>query len=220
MFAAVSNVDSDDRLAMRFKPAKPALAKLNLVQYLQGTDRQKAQTAMDFALFMLRSYESMDLSLISADPKIVSKIMWADRQKSAYSSLSFYILLIGQIFCFCELRLPFPVLISLRIRVVWSALRDRDTELPSLQQQLAEMRASVDSQFAAVSDLRSVHQQQEGSISTQGGTMAEVEGDMRKVLSTMKQLELAGKSQAASIRALEIASKSQSRYARLPSAVI
>lgn len=96
-------------------------------------------------------------------------------------------------------------------QTVWSTLRERDTELPELKYELSCLKASVESQFSAVSDLRAVHMQQEGSISTQVSTIVDVEGDMRKLLGTVKQLELASKSQAASIRALEIASKSQSR---------
>ena len=58
------------------------MTKLALASYIQGSDRQKSQVAMDFCLFLLRTYEGMDLSLISADTKVISRIMWADRQKS------------------------------------------------------------------------------------------------------------------------------------------
>jgi hypothetical protein len=61
------------------------MTKLALASYIQGTDRQRANAAMDFSLFLLRTYEGLDLTLISADSKIISRIMWADRQKSAFS---------------------------------------------------------------------------------------------------------------------------------------
>lgn len=58
------------------------MTKLALASHMQSTDRQRAQTAMDFALFLLRTYESLDLTLISSDAKVISRIMWADRQRS------------------------------------------------------------------------------------------------------------------------------------------
>lgn len=167
-------MQSDDRVVARFKPTRQTLNQLHLSTYIAGTDRPRGKIAMDFALFLLHTYDTVDLSLITTDQALVSKILWADRQE------------------------------------LWLTVRERGTEMPELQHQVACLRASVDSQFAAMNELRSVHQQQEGSIATHAHTIVDVEGDMRRVLATVKQLEVTSKSQAASIRALEIASKAQS----------
>eukprot|EP00698_Gefionella_okellyi_P022890 TRINITY_DN7676_c0_g1_i1.p1 TRINITY_DN7676_c0_g1~~TRINITY_DN7676_c0_g1_i1.p1 ORF type:complete len:1191 (-),score=328.00 TRINITY_DN7676_c0_g1_i1:50-3622(-) len=88
--------------------------------------------------------------------------------------------------------------------------RRGESEIADLKYELSCLKATVDSQFAAIQDIRNIHQHQEGSLATHNSTITDVEGDMRQVLGAVKQLDIASKSQAASIRALEIASKSQS----------
>ena len=99
---------------------------------------------------------------------------------------------------------------ELLLTIVVAQVKEPDVDVSDLKYQLTCLKATVDSQFAAIQEMRAIHQHQEGSLATHNTIIVDVEGDMRQVLSAVKQLELAGNSQAASLRALEIASKSQS----------
>lgn len=68
LFGWITSTCEDTRFLNCFKPTKVALMKLSLASYIQGTEKAKADTAMDFVLFLLGLYEDLDPGYITVWP--------------------------------------------------------------------------------------------------------------------------------------------------------
>ena len=95
-------------------------------------------------------------------------------------------------------------------RQSWAQMREKDSDLPEMKHQMAALKVTVDSQFSALQELRTLNQNQEAVIAAHASTIADLENEIRSMRSSVKQADLGNKNQAASVRALELASKSHS----------